>query len=46
VQNTIYDMPFEDVVDNAAHIRVKSPPHKKLFLAAWIGVFKPNAQNI
>ena len=39
------DVPFGGFVDIASHFKGEIPP-KTQILGAWIGVFKPNGQNI
>jgi len=39
------DVPFGGFVDIASHFGGEIPPKKPIF-GAWIGVFKPNGQNI
>ena len=39
------DVPFGGFVDIASHFGGEIPP-KTPILGAWIGVFKPNGQNI
>ena len=40
------DVPFGGFIDIASHFGGKIPPKNPQYIGAWIGVFKPNGQNI